>query len=335
MVDRSGLRDELRRMLEDLEKEPAVDIFTIAPVDERAASESRLRDLWGQKVEVDRIEDLTFPSAGHSINVRLYCPAGATGTILFIHGGGWVVGSIETHDGPARALAHAAAANVVSIEYRKAPEHPFPAAVVDVDAGLDWLLSNGEAMGLDTGRLVVVGESAGGTLAAVLARHARDRGIELAGAALVYPPTDASMSSGSYRDYAEGYYLSARAMAWFYHHYLDGGAVGHPDASPVRARDLAKLPPTLVITAEFDPLRDEGRAYAARLIESGNNVTYVEVPGAIHGIWVMNDKTQATREIIGIVAGWSQALLTLEPAHPREEGQPTSAPTKAQRVSPQ
>jgi hypothetical protein len=153
MVDRSGLRDELRRMLEDLEKEPAVDIFTIAPVDERAASESRLRDLWGPKVEVDRIEDLTFRSAGHSINVRLYRPGGATGTILFIHGGGWVVGSIETHDGSARALAHAASANVVSIGYRKGPEHPFPAAVIDVDAGLDWLLSNGEAMGIDTRRV--------------------------------------------------------------------------------------------------------------------------------------------------------------------------------------
>jgi pimeloyl-ACP methyl ester carboxylesterase len=176
----------------------------------------------------------------------------------------------------------------------------------------------------------VTGENRSESAACTLADN-----VDLAGAALVYPPTDASMSSGSYREYADGYYLSARAMAWFYHHYLHGGAVDHPDASPLRARDLAKLPPTLVITAAFDPLRDEGRAYAARLIESGNNVTYVEVPGAIHGIWVMNDKTQATREIIGIVAGWSQALLTMEPAHPREEGQPTSAPTKAQRVSPQ
>lgn len=317
MVDRSGLRDELRRMLEELDRTPAVDIFTVAPVDERAASELRLRDLWGPKADVDRVDDLTFLSEGHDIKVRLYRPRGASGTILFIHGGGWVVGSIETHDGSARALALAASANVVSIEYRKAPEHPFPAAVVDVNAGLDWLLSNGPGLDLDTQRLVVVGESAGGTLAAVLARHARDRNLPLAGVALVYPPTDASMSSESYRAYAEGYYLSGRAMAWFYHHYLGGGPVDHPDASPLRAPDLAGQPPTLVVTAQFDPLRDEGRSYAARLIEAGNNVTYVEIGGAIHGVWVMNGKTSATQEIIGTAARWSRALLTPEPAHPR------------------
>jgi acetyl esterase len=309
MVDRSGLRDELRRMLEDLDREPAVDIFTVAPVDERTASEVRLRDLWGPAPEVECVEDHTFTSSGHGTKARLYRPAGAAGTILFIHGGGWVVGSIETHDSSARALAIAASANVVSIAYRKGPEHPFPAAVIDVNAGLDWLVSNGPALGIDAEHPVVVGESAGGTLAAVLSRHARERGIALAGVALVYPPTDASMSSRSYHDYAEGFYLSARAMAWFYHHYLAGGPGDHPDASPLLAPDLAKLPPTLVVTAEFDPLRDEGRSYAARLIEAGNSVTYCEIPGAIHGIWVMNAKTTATREIIDIVADWCRRQL--------------------------
>ena len=295
MVDRSGLRPELRRMLDELDLLPPVDIFDVAPADERAASEIRLADLWGPKEDVAGIEDLTYTSAGHRIRARLYRPDDAIGTILFIHGGGWVVGSLDTHDGSARALANATPANVLSIEYRKGPEHPFPDAVTDVNAALDWLLAKGAALGLDTTRIVLCGESAGGTLAAVLARHARDRGITLAGQALIYPPTDARMGSASYRTAATGYYLAARSMEWFYHHYLPGEQVVHPDASPLLAENLAGLPPAYVVTAEFDPLRDEGRAYAARLIEAGNDVTYREMRGAIHGLWVMNAISLARR----------------------------------------
>jgi acetyl esterase len=309
MVDRSGLRPELREMLEALDLLPPVDIFTVAPSDERAASEIRLRDLWGPPEQVERIESMSYRSAGHDIRARLYRPRAAKGTILFIHGGGWVVGSLDTHDGSVRALANAVPANVLAIEYRKGPEHPFPAAITDVDTALDWLLAAGPKLGLDTARIVVVGESAGGTLAAVLARHARDRGIALAGQALVYPPMDARMGSRSYRDFARGYYLAADGMAWFYKHYLPHGEREHPDASPVLATDLAGLSPALILTAEFDPLRDEGRVYAARLIEAGNDVTYREMRGTVHGIWVMNARTPATREAISAVAEWCRARL--------------------------
>jgi acetyl esterase len=304
MVDRSGLRPEIRAFLEAQDLLPAVDIFTVAPIEERRSSEKRLSDLWGAKELVDRIEELTYRSAGHDIRARLYRPTGARGTILFIHGGGWVVGSLETHDGSVRALANRTPANVLAIEYRKGPEHPFPAAIADVNAALDWLIADGNNLGLDTSHIVLCGESAGGTLAAVLARHARDRGIPLAGHALVYPPTDASMQSASYRSFGEGYYLAGKAMEWFYRHYLPAEHARHPDASPILAQDLAGLSPALVVTAEFDPLRNEGRTYAAHLIEAGNDVTYREAKGAIHGLWVMNGVTPGTQEMIGWVAEW-------------------------------
>ncbi len=309
MIDRSGLLPELRQYLDRLDLlPPGKPILEVAPVDERANSEVNLRELWGEPQPIERIDELTYVSHGHTLRARLYRPAGADGTILFIHGGGWVVGSLDTHDGSARALAHQARANLLSIEYRKGPEHPFPAAVEDVDTALDWLIAEGARLGLDTSRLVVAGESAGGTLAAVLARHARDRGVAVAGYALVYPPTDARMGTQSYRDFATGYYLIADAMVWFYRHYLPPEHLTHPDASPVLATDLAGLPPTYIVTAEFDPLRDEGRAYAARLIEAGNDVTYREIKGAVHGLWVMNGVGPATSDMIGGVARWCRGL---------------------------
>jgi acetyl esterase len=308
MVDRSGLLPELRDFLERQDLLPQRSILEISPEEQRAASEAELPGLWGEKQGCDAIEELSYASHGHTIRARLYRPNSAEGTVLFIHGGGWVVGSLDTHDGPARALANAAAANVLSIEYRKGPEHPFPAAIKDVNNALDWLMADGPGMGLDTSRVILCGESAGGTLAAALARHARDRGIRLAGAALVYPPTDAAMDSASYRDFAKGYYLLADAMAWFYGHYLPPEHVAHPDASPLRARDLAGLPPTCIVTAQFDPLRDEGRAYAARLIGAGNDVTYREIKGGVHGLWLMNALSPATAEMIGGVAGWCRSI---------------------------
>jgi acetyl esterase len=304
MADRSRLRPELRHYLDELDTQPATDIYTVDPVDERVAAEGRLKTLWGPPAPVTAIEELTYTSEGHRIRARLYRPAGARGTILFIHGGGWVVGSLDTHDGAARALANATPANVLSVEYRKGPEHPFPAAVTDVNAALDWLIAEGAKLGLDTSRIVICGESAGGTLAATLARHARDRGIALAGQALIYPPTDGRMGSQSYKDNAAGYYLSADAMRWFYGHYLPEPQRAHPDASPILATDLVGLAPVYLATTEFDPLRDEGRAYAARLVEAGNDVTFREFAGTVHGLWVMNAITPATAELIGDAAAW-------------------------------
>ncbi|MGH8515062.1 MAG: alpha/beta hydrolase, partial [Gammaproteobacteria bacterium] len=202
-------------MLEALDNEPAVDFSTLDPVEERAASEIRLRALAGSPEPVAAIEEGSFNSDGVKIPARIYRPAGASNTVMFIHGGGWVVGSLDTHDGSCRMLANRTGQNVVSIGYRKAPEHRFPAGVRDCEAGLDWLLRDGSSMGLDTSQLVICGESAGGNLAAVLAIHARDRSIALAGQALISPVISADMASGSYRQFNSGYFLTAAAMAWF------------------------------------------------------------------------------------------------------------------------
>lgn len=297
--DRSRLRPEIRTLLEAADAAPAVDFATLEPVVERADSEVRLRALGGATIPVAAVDNVM---AG-DLPVRIYRPDGAVNTILFIHGGGWVVGSLDTHDNSCRYLANQSNCNVVSIGYRKAPEFPFPAAVVDCDRALDWLLDSADELRLDVSRLVVCGESAGGNLAAILAIHARDRGISLAGQALIYPVIDTRMDTASYRQFAQGYFLSAEAMAWFTRHYAPPEAQQHPDLVPLNA-ELAGLAPTLIATADHDPLRDEGRAYAAALISAGVETSFIEVKGAIHGIWVMDGVTSAGHELIERTARW-------------------------------
>lgn len=303
-VDRSGVLAELRAMLEDDERKPPAPPEALTVAGRRAESDVRLPGLWGTPDAIDRVDTVTIATAVATLRARLYRPNGARGTVLFFHGGGWVAGSLDTHDSATRTFANAMPANVLAVEYRKAPEHPFPAAVEDADATLDWLLVNGARLGLDTTSIVVVGESAGATLATVLARHARERGVGLAGQVMLYPVTDTAMSSESYRSFADGFYLTAEAMAWYLDQYLGGRDLDHPDAAPLRTPDLRGLAPALLITAEHDPLRDEGRAYAARLIEAGNSVTFREIRGGIHGMWMMARVTPATRRLIGEVADW-------------------------------
>ena len=298
-------------MLEDLDRLPPPAADQLTPAARRATSEETLPALWGELESVAAIEDIAIAAGASPLRTRLYRPRDAGGTVFFLHGGGWALGSLDTHDGACRMLANRAACNIVSLEYRKSPEHPFPAAINDVDAGLDWLIAEGAGLSLDTRKIVVAGESAGANLAAVLARHARDRHIELAGQVLIYPVTDTAMDTASYRSFAEGFYLTAESMRWFAEQYFAEGAhVSHPDAAPLHARGLERLAPALVMTAAFDPLRDEGRAYAARLVEAGNDVTYVEWPGVVHGFWLMNAITPATGEAIGFAAGWIKNRLS-------------------------
>lgn len=303
-VDRSGLLPELRALLEAAEASGATTLDQQTPPEARADSEIGIPKLWGPLEPVDRTEELVLETPAAALRARLYRPKAAKGTVLFFHGGGWVIGSIDTHDGACRMLANATPVNVLSVDYRKGPEHPFPAAVIDADASLDWLLANGPALGLDVSNIIVAGESAGATLATVVAVHARDRGVHLCGQALVYPPTDPRMGSASYEQNARGFNLTRAAMAWFYRYYVAEADRTHPDAAPLLAPDLSRLPPSLVVAAEFDPLRDENRSYAARLIEAGNDVSYVEMPGVVHGVWVMNAVTPAAGDMIRVVAGW-------------------------------
>jgi acetyl esterase len=213
-----------------------------------------------------------------------------------------VVGSLETHDGIGRALASRSGSSVVAVDYRLAPEHRFPAAVEDA-----WAVT--EAMAGETERVAVAGDSAGGNLAAVVARRARDRELQLQFQVLVYPVTDFNLETGSYAANADGYGLTRNGMRWYWEQYLGGQDGGQPDASPLRAADLSGVAPALVLTSEHDPLRDEGRAYAHRLREAGVPVRLVDYEGMIHGFWRMAAVIDRAQDALDEVAGALRAAL--------------------------
>lgn len=306
--DRSGVRPEIRALLEREDLLPPLTPEQETPAARRAAALLRLPALWGPPETVARVDEISIPvGGGAEVRARIYRPEGALGTVYFLHGGGWALGDLDTHEGPTRRFANATPANVVSLEYRKAPEFPFPTPLDDAKAGLDWLVANGAKLGLDTARIVIAGESAGANIAGAVARHARDRGLSLAGQVLIYPVADTTMDTASYADFGEGFYLAADGMRWFVEQYFaDPAHRDHPDAALLRApaAALANLAPAHVLTAEFDPLRDEGRAYAARLIEAGNDVTFREWKGVVHGFWLMNAISPVAGEVIADVGAW-------------------------------
>ncbi len=251
------------------------------------------------------VTDRTIPGPDGDVPVRIYRPAGATPgealpVVVFFHGGGWVIGSIDTHDITARELANGSGAVVVSVEYRLAPEHRFPAAADDSWAATTWVAEHAAEIGADGSRLAVAGDSAGGNLAAVVALHARDAGLPLRLQLLIYPATDASMGTVSIRDNGTGYFLTEADMDWFYGHYTatnDRSArPAHWRLSPMLAPDLSGVAPALVITAEFDPLRDEGEAYAEKLRAAGVEVTATRYDGMIHGFFGMTANVDRARE---------------------------------------
>ncbi len=236
---------------------------------------------------VARVEDRHIPGPAGEMLVRIYWPEGGgpAPLVVFYHGGGFVLCSLDSHDELARALCREAGAVVVSVDYRLAPEAPYPAAADDCYAALVWAVGHATELGADPGRVAVAGDSAGGNLAAVTALRARDLGgPALRHQCLIYPVTDCRFDTPSYRDNAEGYFLTAEAMRWFWSHYMqDMGRAAEPYASPLRAPSLAGLPPALVITAEYDPLRDEGEHYAQALSAAGVPTTLKRYDGMIHG----------------------------------------------------
>jgi acetyl esterase len=225
---------------------------------------------------------------------------------VYFHGGGWVLGSLATHDGICRSLAAGAGCVVVSVDYRLAPEHRYPAAAEDCYAATQWCAAHAAELGADGSRVAVGGDSAGGNLSAVVAQMARDRGgPPLVFQLLIYPVTDAARDTQSYRENAEGYLLTAGDMAWFWNHYLgDARARGaEAYASPIRAASLAGLPPALVITAEFDPLRDEGEAYGAALESAGVAAKVTRYDGMIHGFFGLGAMIDRANSAVQEAAG--------------------------------
>jgi acetyl esterase len=267
----------------------------------------------GEPEAVDRVEDLTLEGAEGPIPARLYAPSSneSLPVVLYYHGGGFVIGDIETHDSLCRALANRSRCAVVSVDYRLAPEHKFPAAVEDAYAALVDVHRRAPALTLDPARMAVAGDSAGGNLAAVVAQLARNRqGPTLAFQALLYPVIDFSFETASYRDNAEGYFLTTAMMRWFWAHYLSSEEEGTtPLASPLRAHSLAGLPPAIVITAEFDPLRDEGDAYARRLAAEGVAVQHSPYEGQIHSFIHMKEFIPRGNEALDEVAAALRTAL--------------------------
>jgi acetyl esterase len=255
--------------------------------------------------DVGSVEDRTIPGPDGDIPVRIYRPEGdgSRGGLVFFHGGGWVIGNLQSHDGLCRVLCAGAGVVVVSVEYRLAPEHPYPAGPRDAWAALGWVSEHAGDLGIDPGRLAVGGDSAGGNLSALVALRARDAGgpalrLQL----LIYPATDLTFESPSIKENGEGYFLTEDSMHWFADHYL-GPDRQHGDGtdaavSPARAASLAGVAPARVITAEFDPLRDEGDAYAARLAEEGVEVEHDTNPGMIHGFFQMGAMAPAANAAV-------------------------------------
>ena len=265
-------------------------------------------------IPVKETEDLTIPVEHGDIAARIYRPdvAGPAPTVVFVHGGGFVIGDIETHDNQARAICAGADAVVVSIDYRLAPEEPWPAAVDDSYAAVCWAADTIDTLGGDPDRLAIAGDSAGGNLSAIVALRCRDRGPALAAQLLIYPGVDMDPDAPyqSRVDNAEGYFLTADDMVWFRDHYVGTASdFSDPDMSPIKASDLTGLAPAVIATAEYDPLRDEGNAYADALRAAGVEVDAQCYAGMIHGFFDMGPLSAGAQAATDDVVARFRALL--------------------------
>jgi acetyl esterase len=264
---------------------------------------------------LEKAENISIPAPHGAIPARLYTPKtlrkkdGLAPCLVFFHGGGWVIGNIETHDVVCRKLAHEGELLVLSVDYRLAPEHRFPAAVEDSITATKWAADNAKQLGIDASRLMVGGDSAGGNMAAVMAIAARDGLVpKLAGQVLVYPGTDFAMKTASHSDPATSILLTHSVIRWFKDHYLGNADINDWRASPARAKSLAGLPPAYVLTAGGDPLCDEGDEYAARLKQAGVPVAYRHFPGQFHGFFTMGKLLNQANVAVTEIATWLKAL---------------------------
>jgi acetyl esterase/lipase len=273
--------------------------------------------LGGSRAPVGEIVDRTIAGPAGRMRVRLYRPAGSVArllpAILYFHGGGWVIGSLEGYDLPCRFFCARTGCTVVAVDYRLAPEHRFPAAVDDAVAAFHWLAEQGSELGIDPARIVVAGDSAGGTLAAVVSQLVRGQPRTPCLQWLTYPATDLAADMPSHRSCAKGFLLTQDDMQWFRTLYLnEPSEIADPRLSPLRAADLSGLPPALIFTAGFDPLRDEGQAYADRLTAAGVKTIHREFDSLIHGFVGMRGALQAAaRAMDDMVAGLRHELAGL------------------------
>jgi len=317
-LDGQTLEPEIQMTLALLDRRGDPPIETLTPPEARVQTRRQAIMAAGRPVPVGAVRDLSIVGAEGPLRARLYSchePGGPHPLLLYHHGGGFVIGDLDSHDGVCRMLCVHAGVNVLSVDYRLAPEHPFPAAVEDGRASLRWAIDNAAALGADPARVAVGGDSAGGNISAVACQlAARDGGPGPALQLLIYPATDASTPRPSTGLFAEGFFLTRAQMDWFTGHYGAGCDLSDPRMSPLLADDLSGLPPALVITAGFDPLRDEGEDYAAALRAAGVPVVLRRFPGLIHGFVNAAGISRVSRDALIEVAGATRAMLGVLPA---------------------
>jgi acetyl esterase len=284
----------------------ALPMWKMTPTDARAAA-TALNTGFGSGPAMHATEEHRLTGwDGGTFRIRVLVPDPAPHSVfVYLHGGGWVLGDLESYDTLGRQLADKSGAAVVLVEYRKAPEHRFPAAVEDAWTALRWAAANAGRLAGPGAPLFVGGDSAGGNLSAVMALRAKERGgPAIARQFLIYPVTDADFSRGSYTDPENQTLLTGEFMEWFWNHYVpDARHRTHPEASPLRAADLTGLAPAFVVTAEHDVLRDEGEDYAERLRRAGNDVEFHRWPGQMHGFFSMVNVLPASADVMDLVAG--------------------------------
>ena len=298
---RGRLDPQVESLLQQMEQQGVQPVHTLTPIQARESRNTLFMKLGGPPEDVAHVENLTIPGPAGAISIRAYTPQGSGPfpVLVYFHGGGWVICNLDTHDSVCRSLANGASCVVVSVDYRLAPEHKFPAAVDDAYAATQWVAGNAHRINGDHTRIAVGGDSAGGNLATVVCMMARDRGgPSLAYQLLVYPVTNlSSFDTDSYREHGEGYILTKEGMEWYRGHYIGREEeLWDPHASPLLAQELGGLPPALVITAEFDVLTDEAEAYAERLKQAGVPVAYTCYSGMIHAFFSLAEVVDRARD---------------------------------------
>jgi acetyl esterase len=302
-----ALHPQARQLLDMVEESGLPHLNELSPPEARVQADG-VREFVGDGPDVAHVENFTIPVTDGQIAARSYSPDDPAATILWVHGGGWVICDLESHDAMCRILANESGCRVIAIDYHLAPEYPFPKPLEDAWHALRWTADTyGERP------LILGGDSAGGNLAAVMALRARDGGgPELALQVLVYPVTDHDFTTASYIEHGVGNetFLTTAEMQWFWHHYLaDPVARDNPEASPLRASDLAGLPPAIVVTAGYDPLRDEGLAYMERLRAAGVPITHHHYDDMIHAFFSLVNLLERGNEAVAQVGADIRAAI--------------------------
>lgn len=302
-----ALDPQARALLDAIEQSGSPPYYTLSASNARTLYDQAAALVQGSPPEPEEITTLSIPGPAFELPALMYKPAAESNlpVLVYFHGGGYVIGSLKSHDCVCRTLCVEANCIVISVDYRLAPEHKYPAAIDDCWAATRWVAENAASLGIDIDRLAVGGDSAGGNLAAVVCLKAKAAGApQLVHQLLIYPGTDMSCSFPSHETFGQGYRLTNELIDWFYELYFElDSDIDHWQASPLNAEDLSGLPPAFVLSAGFDPLQDEDKAYADKLGQAGVQVKYSHYEGMLHGFIAMPGALDKAREALSECAG--------------------------------